>query len=446
MLVTFDEIHLTNPLWNALDDLGYFNPTPIQVEAFPVIRSGRDVVGIAQTGTGKTMAYLLPILRDLKFSEQRSPRVIIVVPTRELVLQVVDEIELLTPYITCRVGGIYGGTNINTQKAMVYEGLDILVATPGRLIDLTLSGILRLNSVRKWVIDEVDEMLNLGFLHQIAQISNLLPDRRQNIMFSATLTEEVESLIARSFRDPITLEIARHGSPLEKITQQAYHIPNFNSKVNLLLHLLKNEEELTKVLVFSGTKKLADRLFERVVDKYPEKVGVIHSNKAQKNRFNTVEKFASGETRILIATDIMARGLDIKEVSHVINFDTPAMPADYIHRIGRTGRADKPGTSITFVTEDEMEYQADIEDLMGQALDLLEIPEDVELSKKLTEDEQPQIRMRNYMPQAKKVESSGEAFHEKKAKNKKVNLGGPGKRKPQGLKGGSRKGGRKRKG
>ncbi|HEX3010051.1 MAG TPA: DEAD/DEAH box helicase, partial [Bacteroidales bacterium] len=234
----FDDLNLNTPLRNALNDLGFETPTPIQEMAYPVVMSGKDVVGLAQTGTGKTFAYLLPILRQLKFSDQRQPRVLIVLPTRELVMQVVGEIEKLTKYMNVRYAGVYGGTNINTQKKMIYGGLDILVATPGRLVDLTMSGILRLNDIQKLVIDEVDEMLALGFRPQTIQILELLPAKRQNLMFSATLTEDVQQMIEDFFSDPQWLEVGSKHTPVEQISHVLYALPNIRTKVNMLSYLL----------------------------------------------------------------------------------------------------------------------------------------------------------------------------------------------------------------
>jgi len=421
--VNFDELNINNPLINALNDLDYLNPTPIQEQAFPIIMSGADVVGIAQTGTGKTFAYLLPMLRQIKFSDQRDPRILIVVPTRELVVQVVGEIEKLTKYMNVRFAGVYGGTNMNTQRQLVYNGLDILVATPGRLLDLKLSGVLRLKSIKKLVIDEVDEMLNLGFRHQLVSIIENLPDKRQNLMFSATLTRDVEKLLNDFFYNPIKIEIAAHGTPIAKIEQIAYHVPNFFTKVNLLEHLLKTDDEIVKLLVFVASKKLADRLFEKIANKFPDKIGVIHSNKSQNFRLRTLKNFDEEKLRVLISTDILARGLDITDVSHVLNFDLPEFPVDYIHRIGRTGRKEKDGIAISFINEREQEYQIEIEELMNKTLDLKDLPEEVEISQVYTDEERPILYDKTYHKSNNLKDSKG-AFHEKKEKNKKVNLGG----------------------
>ncbi|HCT30226.1 MAG TPA: hypothetical protein DIW31_05725 [Bacteroidales bacterium] len=222
--MTFNDLNLNKPLLQALADLEFEYPTPIQAKAFPIIMSGRDAVGVAQTGTGKTLAYLLPILRQLTFSKQREARILILVPTRELVIQVEGEIKKLTKYSSIRVGGIYGGTNINTQKQLIYDGLDVIVATPGRLLDLILSGILKFKSIQKLVIDEVDEMLNLGFRAQIINLLEKIPTKRQNLMFSATLNEDVEMMIDNYFYKPEYIELISRGTPLEKIIQQAYHV------------------------------------------------------------------------------------------------------------------------------------------------------------------------------------------------------------------------------
>lgn len=420
--MTFTDLNLNAHLIKALDELGYTKPTTIQHKAFSVIMSGRDVCGIAQTGTGKTFAYTLPILKLSTFSKDRYPQVLVLVPTRELVVQVVEAIKSISKYMTLEVVGVYGGVNMKPQAMAVENGVDIIVGTPGRLMDLAYNGSLRLKNIKRLVIDEVDEMLNLGFRTQLNNILVLLPPKRQNLMFSATITGEVKALIDTWFNAPITIEAAPTGTPLDNIDQTAYFIPNFYSKVNLLKLLLHTHAEMTKVLVFVGTKKLADMVYNEVEPEFTGTVGVIHSNKDQNNRFNTVNQFQAGNFRFIIATDIIARGLDIAEVSHVINFDTPDVPENYIHRIGRTGRADKKGISITFITEKEKENQAAIEELMHFKIPILELPEALELSEVLTEDEKPKVRMKEIQIRLPKREESGPAFHQKSLKNQKVNV------------------------
>lgn len=417
--MTFEDLNLNTPLLNALSDLGFTQPTPIQQKVFSVVMSGRDVVGIAQTGTGKTFAYLLPILRQLTFSKQKEPRVLIVVPTRELVVQLVGEIRKLTPYMTARVEGVYGGTNINTQKLLLVNGLDILVATPGRLVDLAMSRALNLKYVRQFVIDEVDEMLNLGFRAQLTNILDMLPRKRQNLLFSATMTEEVDEMIGIFFNAPVNIEAVRAGTPLERIGQSAYRVPNFFTKINLLEHLLATDDSMQKVLIFGPSKRMADVIYDRLEARFPDQFEIVHSNKSQNFRMNAVAKFEKGLLRGLITTDLLARGLDVTDVTHVINVDTPAEPETYIHRIGRTGRADRDGVAILFVTEAEHAAQEAIETLMEKEIPLLPLPGDLDISDQLTEDERftvPEVQVK--LP----ARPTG-AFHEKKAKNKKVNKG-----------------------
>lgn len=428
-MITFNDLDLSNALRNSIEELGFVHPTPIQEQAFPVVRSGKDVVGIAQTGTGKTFGYVLPILRDLKFSKQQHPRVLILVPTRELVVQVVEEVEKLAKYISVRVLGVYGGVNLNRHKEAVVQGCDILVATPGRLYDLAVSNVLKLKSIQKLVIDEVDVMLDLGFRFQILNIFDILPQRRQNIMFSATMTEDVDKLIDEFFIAPKKIAIAVSGTPLDNIEQTSYDVPNFYTKMNLLNELLFDKNEFNKVLVFAPNKRNADRIFNLVEEEFPGQVCVIHSNKTQNYRLRSIEEFNNGNHRILIATDVIARGLDLAEISHVINFNPTQYPENYMHRIGRTGRAEHKGKSILFATEKEQEAKKRIEELMNYTIPKLEIPEQVQISKQLTEEERPKEEGQQSTNRTSQEFVPGPAFHEKKEKNKKTNQGGSYRRK-----------------
>ncbi len=422
MTTTFKDLNLSKSLLSALSDLGYTTPTPIQEKAFPIIMSGKDAVGIAQTGTGKTFAYLLPVLRQLDYSEQKQPRVLIVVPTRELVVQVVEEVEKLTKYASVRILGVYGASNINTQKQKVHDGVDVLVGTPGRLMDLFYTRILQFNNIKKLVIDEVDEMLSLGFRPQLELLLDSIQSKHQSILFSATLNEEVEPIIEKFFQLPEYIEVITRGTPLEKIIQTAYEVPNFYTKVNLLKWLLLNENGFTKVLLFVKNKTIADQL-EKVLSDSITEIGIIHSNKSQPQRFNAVKQFQEGAYRLLIATDLMARGLDLKDVTHVINFDLPKDGAGYLHRIGRTGRADKIGTAITFLTPHDKPARKEIEKMMNKKITLLSLANEVLISDELTYEEMPVTRDKNLAKQKRLAMPTG-AFHEKKAKNKKVQLGG----------------------
>lgn len=386
------------------------------------------MMGIAQTGTGKTFAYLLPLLKLYKFTATDTPKIVILVPTRELVVQVVEEVEKLTKYMSVRTLGIFGGVNINTQKKAVYEGIDILVGTPGRVMDLALDSVIRFDDTQKLVIDEFDEMLNLGFRVQLTSILAMMTrSKRQNILFSATMTDEVDAILNDFFDFPEEVTLAPSGTPLENIQQYTYNVPNFNTKVNLLIHLLESDESMDRILVFVNNKKISDLLHERIEEHFDGQFGVIHSNKSQNYRLSTMASFQEGELRGLITTDIMARGLDISNISHVINFEAPEMPELYMHRIGRTGRADATGTAISFITPREADLITEVEILMNHEIDVVEFPENVEISTKLIEPEKDKQPIK-FLLKKPKLDGNG-AFHEKAKKNKKVNLGGPSKTK-----------------
>jgi ATP-dependent RNA helicase RhlE len=426
---TFEQFNLPKSLQKAIDDLGLTTPTPIQEKSFSPIMSGRDVMGIAQTGTGKTLAYLLPLLKQWKFVPTDSARVVIIVPTRELVVQIVEVIESLTQHMSVRTLGIYGGVNINTQKKAVYEGIDILVGTPGRTMDLALDNVVRFDSLQKLVIDEFDEILNLGFRFQVTSLLSMMKNKRQNILFSATMTDEVDEMLEEYFELPEEITLAPSGTPIEKIVQLAYSTPNFLTKLNLLNHILATDESTSRVLIFANNKKSVDLIANSIEENYPEQFGVIHSNKSQNYRLNTMAAFQAGELRGIVTTDVMARGLDISDVTHVINFEFTDIPEQYIHRIGRTGRADKSGIAISFISPKEEEIQIEAEILMEKEIQFLDFPEEVEVAERLLEFEKDKKKVKQLLKRVK--QEGGAAFHEKAKKNQKVNLGGPSKTKPR---------------
>ncbi len=411
---TFEDFNIKKQLQHAIADLGFEKPTPIQQASYSAILAGSDFVGIAQTGTGKTFAYMLPILQDLKFSDQPHPRVLVLVPTRELVIQIVEEIQKFAAYISVRVLGVYGGTNIATQKKAITKGLDIIVGTPQRLYDLALSNVLRLKSIKKLVIDEVDIMLDFGYKTQLKNIFEYLPPKRQNILFSATMTDYVEELMDDFLVNPVKKTIAVSGTRLEQISQECYAVPNFYTKVNLLNYLLANKAEFSKVLIFVATKTAAERLSETL--DFQSEISLIHASKEQNQRSKAIEKFEDGTSRILIATDVIARGIDIEKVSTVISFDTPLYPENYIHRIGRTGRVDQQGKAILFYSQKELPQKTAIENLMNYIIPFNELPDEVAISTRLTpeennkpEDEEPLHKL--------PVMEVGPSFHEKLPKN-----------------------------
>ena len=423
---TFAQFNLPKSLQKALDEMGFTKPTPIQEKSFSAIMSGRDVMGIAQTGTGKTFAYLLPILKQWKFVATDTPRIVILVPTRELVVQIAAEVDKLTQYMSVRTLGVYGGVNINSQKKSVYQGIDVLVGTPGRVMDLTLDNVIRFDSLQKLVIDEFDEMLNLGFRTQITSILSMLKNKRQNILFSATMTDEVDDMLEDYFNFPEEITLEKSGTPLEKIEQIGYNVPNFLTKVNLIVELLQNTD-LDRVLLFVNNKKTADLLAEKLEEFYPNQFGIIHSNKSQNYRLQTMASFQAGEIRGIVTTDVMARGLDISDISHVINVEFTSIPEQYIHRIGRTGRADKSGIAISLISPQEQEIQIETELLMNKEIQILEMPTSIEVVNKLLEFEKDKKKLKIIL-KTNKLEG-GASFHEKAKKNKKVNLGGPSKTK-----------------
>lgn len=423
---TFESFNLPKSLQKAIDEIGLTTPTPIQEKSFSVIMSGRDMMGIAQTGTGKTFAYLLPILKQWKFVATDTPRIVILVPTRELVVQIAAEVEKLTQYMSVRTLGVYGGVNINTQKKAVYQGIDVLVGTPGRIMDLALDNVIRFDSLQKLVIDEFDEILNLGFRSQVTSILTMLKNKRQNILFSATMTDDVDEMLEEYFDFPVEVSLAASGTPLEKIVQLGYKVPNFLTKINLIIELLQ-DRAFEKVLLFVNNKKTADLVSDKLEEVFPEQFGTIHSNKSQNYRLQTMKTFQDGEIRGIVTTDVMARGLDISNITHVINVEFPEVPEQYIHRIGRTGRADKSGTAISLISVIEEEIMITAEMLMEKEIAFIPMPITVEVAVRLLEFEKDKKKMKVIL-KTNKLEG-GASFHEKAKKNSKVNLGGPSKTK-----------------
>jgi ATP-dependent RNA helicase RhlE len=410
--LTFSDLNLNNSLLKALAAQGLEQPTEIQKQVFAVIMSGKDVLGIAQTGTGKTLAYLLPMLRLWNFSKQPHPQALIIVPTRELVAQVTEEIEKLTTFINFSVVGVYGGVNIKTQSARILQGVDYVVGTPGRMFDLIANGSLNTKAIKRIVIDEVDEMMSLGFLPQLKNILDMLPEKRQNLMFSATMNDKIEELIEDFFNAPEKIQVSATGSPLEKIDQYAFAVPNFNTKTNLLELFLKEKQDFSKCLIFVRSRKRADLLLDSLKERGIKQLGVIHSNKAQNTRLATTESFENNEIVHLIATDLFARGIDISQISHVINFDMPEDSEFYMHRMGRTGRAENAGTTISFYDETEAELLADAEVYMNFKVQKLELPENLKISDELLEEEKERLKMPNVFVKI----ASKPSMHKKKTR------------------------------
>ncbi len=406
----FEQMKLNKSLMKSLNENGYERPTPIQSAALKPIRSGKDVIGIAQTGTGKTFAYLLPILERLHYAQGSSPRALIIVPTRELVQQVVEAAELLASHCDLRILGIYGGTNIRTQSARVAEGVDLLVATPGRCLDIYYTRVLLLSQVKTFVIDEADRLMDMGFIPQLQSLHAALPTSHQNLLFTATFSADIAELSEEFLIEPRRVEVSRQASTVENITLGAYELPNFYTKINLL-KLLLALPDFEKVMVFVKSKKRADLVQMKLEPEFGEAMGVLHSNKAQNTRFHTLQAFKEGDARILISSDIGARGIDIEDITHVVNFDLPILAEEFVHRVGRTGRAERSGVAITFFTEEEQEHFEAIEDLIKRKIEVLELPDNLKISEDLLEEERiitSNIRLKDG------VRKGGGAFHQKK--------------------------------
>ena len=363
----FSQLGLAPAQLSACKSLGYNEPTPIQRQAIPVILSGRDVIGCAETGTGKTAAFLLPILQ--KISERSRPglRVLVLAPTRELALQIQKNYGELNRVKTNRSVIAIGGANIRTQISELRKGACVLIATPGRLLDLTERGAVNLSTIEVLVLDEADRMLDMGFLPAIRRVLSMLPTKRQTLLFSATMSGSIEQLARSTMKEPTLIEVNQRGQAATMVEQTAYHVEQ-HSKTALLLELLEKEREpFERVLVFTRTRRGAERL-SHILKARDHSVNRIHADRSQPQREAALREFSDGRARVLVATDIAARGLDVDSVSHVINYDVPAAPEDYVHRVGRTGRAGNQGKAITIVAPvDELSMRA-IERLTGQSV------------------------------------------------------------------------------
>lgn len=366
----FDDLQLDTSLLRAVKSEGYATATPIQEKAIPHVLAGRDVIGCAQTGTGKTAAFALPILQNLGTkSHTRYSRVLVLSPTRELAAQIGENFKSYGRHTPLKQTVIFGGVGQNPQVQAVRNGVDILVATPGRLLDLMNQGIVKLNRVEVFVLDEADRMLDMGFIHDMKRIIKQLPKKRQTLLFSATMPQEIQDFADEILIDPVRVEVNPQSSTAEKIDQSIFLVEH-SDKRNLLKHLLKNRE-LERVLVFMRTKHRANNLAKQL-SRGSMKAEAIHGNKSQTARTRALKNFKDGRTRVLVATDIAARGLDINEVTHVVNFDLPNIPESYVHRIGRTARAQAEGIAYSFVSVEERAYLKDIEKLIGERLPIVE--------------------------------------------------------------------------
>ncbi len=409
----WSEFKLNKQLFQAIEEAGFTSPTEIQQKCIPLILGGQQVIGVAQTGTGKTAAYMLPLLMKVKYAQGKEPRGLILVPTKELVLQVVNVAKQLSKHTDLRIVGIYGGIGPKAQMEEIEAGVDLVVATPGRFMEIYLKNALPTKQIKTLILDEADRMMDMGFMPQLRKIFEVIPSKRQNLLFSATFSERVERLSQEFLEFPIKVEVTPQATAAKEIAQEVYHIPNLRTKINFLEYLLNDRETFNRVMIFARSKENADNVFKYLERKNLGPVRVIHSNKGQNSRINAMNEFKQGELRILVSTDVASRGIDVEKVSHVINFDVPVLYEDYVHRIGRTGRAFQEGTAITFATKAELYHIDKIEKLIREKIPVKKLPSEIQIEE--TPFEEAQEMAREIDRQKKREDPEyREAFHERK--------------------------------
>jgi len=415
MGVPFEDFKFNRQILDAIADAGYTEATPIQQKAIPPILNGQDVMGIAQTGTGKTAAYVLPIIMKLKYAQGDHARALIVSPTRELAMQIEENVKTFAANTDLRVVVLYGGLGPKTQIEQINKGVDIIVATPGRFMDIYLAGHIITKTLQVLVLDEADKMMDMGFMPQINRILEVVPVKRQNLLFSATMSDKIHELSNNFLEFPTIIEVTPQATPAQTVDQQLYYVPNV--KINLLKKLLDVEDDIKKLLVFCKTRIAAEDVYKFLLRKFGEnEVKVLHANKGQNTRINAINAFKGDEVKILVATDVASRGIDVSDVSHVINFDVPVVIEDYVHRIGRTGRAFQSGVAVTFCNPAEEAYVRKIEKLIRQSIPVKDIPADVFIEETPYEERQDQAREIDMQKRKEDPEFKG-AFHEKKTLN-----------------------------
>lgn len=411
-LPNFEDFKLNKQLLDAVRDAGYTKPSPIQEKAIPLALAGHDVLGIAQTGTGKTAAFVLPILMKIKYAQGMHARALILAPTRELVMQIEEAVQVFGKYTDLRFVSLYGGLGPKTQIENIEAGVDIIISTPGRFLDLYKKGVILPSSIKTMVLDEADKMLDMGFMPAIRSILEVIPVKRQNLLFSATFGSKVDRFAQEFLEFPERVEVTEQATTAETIQQTKYYVPNIKTKINLLVHLLSHES-FNRIIVFTKSRKNAEAVYSYLERKKLGEIRVIHANKGQNTRINSMEDFKAGNVRMLVATDVAARGLDITMVSHVINFDVPLIYEDYVHRIGRTGRAENEGLAITFINPAEEFHFEKIEEIIRMEVPTVQIPDDVETTKTPFEEKQMYEREIDGQKRREDPDFKG-AFHEKK--------------------------------
>ncbi|SCI89547.1 ATP-dependent RNA helicase rhlE [uncultured Clostridium sp.] len=449
----FKDLNIIKPILNSIEESGYEKPTAIQEKSIPSILAGRDILGCAQTGTGKTAAFAIPILQRIiaekKVDNERKLKALIVAPTRELAIQIGENVTTYSKYLDIKSTVIFGGVNQSSQVRKIKSGVDVLIATPGRLIDLSNQRHVDLKNVKYFVLDEADRMLDMGMIHEVKRIISKLPKERENLLFSATMPKEVMKLVNSILKNPVKVEVQPVSSTVDIISQGAYMVAKKNKK-SLLVHLLK-DESIKSVIVFSRTKHGANKI-AKDLNNVGIEAAAIHGNKSQNQRQLALNNFKEGSLRVLVATDIAARGIDVDELSHVINYDLPDVPETYVHRIGRTGRAGREGIAITLCDSEELEMFRRIEKVIGKSIPVLaeekfEIIEPVISQKtlnqieKLTGDDKKNSKRRQYGNKNGNVrgKSQGNSNRSGKPNNGKSNSGKGNNGKPSTAKAGNTK-------
>jgi ATP-dependent RNA helicase RhlE len=411
-ITSFENFNLNRQLLNAVADLGFIEPTEIQQKCIPIILGGQEVIGIAQTGTGKTAAYLLPLLMKVKYAQGIDPRAIILAPTKELTVQIATHAKATAKYTDVRILPIYGGVGTKGQIEAIKKGVDIIVATPGQFMEIYLRGELPTKLIKTLIIDEADRMMDMGFMRQLRKIFEVIPRKRQNLLFSATFSDRIERLSAEFLEFPVRIEITPPATASKQVEQVLYQIPNLKTKINFLEYLLKDEEAFNRVMIFTRTKEVANNIYSYLERKHYGPLRVIHSNKGQNTRMNAVNDFKEGNIRILVTTDVTARGIDVIKVSHVVNFDVPILYEDYVHRIGRTGRAFQDGIAITFATAAELYHVKKIEELIREKIPVKKLPAEIEIAVTPREEAQAMAKEIDWQKRKEDPEFKG-AFHER---------------------------------
>lgn len=414
-MTDFSSLGLNPQLCRACEVVGYTTPTPIQYKAIPMMLQGHDVLGIAQTGTGKTAAYALPLLMRCKYAQGMNPRALILAPTRELVMQIHEVMKGLAQFTDLRILALYGGLGPKPQIQALEAGVDMIVATPGRFLELYRKDVIVVKELKFLILDEADKMMDMGFMPQIRDILEKIPTKkRQNGLFSATFPDKVENLSHEFLEYPMKIEVTPQATPASQVTQYVFEAQNLSTKINALSYFLQ-KPEFERVMLFCRSKDVANQVEKYLISNVlpTDQVRVIHSNKGQNTRINAMQQFREGLVKVLVTTDVAARGIDIPKVSHVINFDVPLIYEDYVHRIGRTGRAEQVGESITFITLAEQYHWTKIEAIIQQTIPILPLPEGVLIEETPFLEQQDMLRAVDDQRKKDDPDFKG-AFHEKK--------------------------------